>query len=396
MTSKFQIILATCAASVWGLSVLAQNTTEPAAVRQTRLHEAVKASEVMGSAVKNEQGEKLGKVKDLAIDLESGRIVQVILSAGGFVGMGDSFTAVPPGALRRDTGGKVLLLDADKEKLKGAPKFELSQWAEDSDANHLAEVYNYYGQGTAYRFVQTTDATPAGQNDADAMCMIPASRLSQVQRASTLMGVPVKNLQDEKIGKVENMLLDLPSGRVVAVIVASGGFLGMDHELSAVPPMVLRFNTDRDTLQLDASKDVLSKAPHFNSNQWPEFSEPGFAGGIYSTYHVKPYFSTNTADADNTARNVRDRDDRTVTPLDQGNNQADVDTTSQIRKQIIADKDMSSDAKNVKIITINGHVTLRGPVNTSDEKRQIGEIANGIARSENVDNQLEVKVPNNN
>ncbi len=53
---------------------------------------------------------------------------------------------------------------------------------------------------------------------------------------------------------------------------------------------------------------------------------------------------------------------------------------------------MSVNAKNVKIITIDGQVTLRGPVNTAEEKRLIGEIADRIARSENVDNQLEVKL----
>ena len=95
---------------------------------------------------------------------------------------------------------------------------------------------------------------------------------------------------------------------------------------------------------------------------------------------------------DNTSRNVRDRDDRTLTPLDQGNSQADMDTTAQIRKEIIASKNMSVNAQNVKIITNNGHVTLRGPVNTAAEKRLIGEIANRVAHSKNVDNQLEVKL----
>ena len=51
---------------------------------------------------------------------------------------------------------------------------------------------------------------------------------------------------------------------------------------------------------------------------------------------------------------------------------------------------MSINGKNVKIITRNGRVTLRGPVNSSDEKRQIGDIADRIAQSDNVDNQLEV------
>ena len=95
---------------------------------------------------------------------------------------------------------------------------------------------------------------------------------------------------------------------------------------------------------------------------------------------------------DNTARNVRDRENRTLTPLAQGNSKADRDTTAQIRKKIVAGKNMSVNARNVKIITVEGRVTLRGPVNTVEEKHLIGEMAAGIARSENVDNQLEVKL----
>ncbi len=113
---------------------------------------------------------------------------------------------------------------------------------------------------------------------------------------------------------------------------------------------------------------------------------------MYRAYQVEPYFSTDTTtEADNTARNVRDRNDRTLTPLDQGNSKADLATTAQIRKEIIAGKNMSVNAQNVKIITNDGQVTLRGPVNTAEEKRLIGEIADRIAHAGNVDNQLEVK-----
>ncbi len=68
-------------------------------------------------------------------------------------------------------------------------------------------------------------------------------------------------------------------------------------------------------------------------------------------------------------------------------------TTAQIRKEIIAAKTMSVNAKNVKIITIDGQVTLRGPVNTAEEKRLIGEIADRSTHSGDVDNQLEVRPP---
>jgi hyperosmotically inducible periplasmic protein len=178
----------------------------------------------------------------------------------------------------------------------------------------------------------------------------------------------------------------------VAVVVSSGGFLGMGDELSAVPPTALRFNADHDALQLNASKETLSNAPHFKANQWPDFAQPTYAGEIYRAYKVDPYFTTDaTTESDHTVRNVRDRNGSNLTPLDQGNGKADVDTTAQIRKEIIAQKNMSVNGKNVKIITNQGQVTLRGPVNTAEEKRIIGDIAINIARLENVNNQLEVR-----
>ena len=93
---------------------------------------------------------------------------------------------------------------------------------------------------------------------------------------------------------------------------------------------------------------------------------------------------------DNTGRNVRDRGGDTVTPGDQSNNKADLNLTQQIRKAVMADKSLSTNAKNVKIITANGIVTLRGPVNTPQEKATIEAKAQSIAGANNVDSQLEI------
>jgi len=101
--------------------------------------------------------------------------------------------------------------------------------------------------------------------------------------------------------------------------------------------------------------------------------------------------NTTTADADNSARNERDRSDSTLTPLDQGGSEADRDVTQLVRQRIMDEDGFSVNAKNVKVITQDGVVTLRGPVATSEEKAQIAAItasANGVKR---VDNQLEVE-----
>lgn len=98
-----------------------------------------------------------------------------------------------------------------------------------------------------------------------------------------------------------------------------------------------------------------------------------------------------TTEADNTARNVRDRDGKALTPPDQGSSTSDVEITRKIRQEIMAKDGLSVNAQNVKIITNNGHVTLRGPVKTAEEKEFIGLTAMKHTAKGNVDNQLEVK-----
>jgi hyperosmotically inducible periplasmic protein len=390
-----------------------------------QLKGAVKASDILGMAVKNYQGEKLGKVEDLAVDVESGRVVEVILSAGGFLGMGTTLTAVPPAAFNCDTNNHYLQLDASPQKLKAAPKFDSSGWDATTQSNRISEVYGYYGDQPYFvaingYWITNADGTISnnlplnmdgsvntqgaramdtvhnmeisGTNTVEAMDY-SWSKLGYVQKARDFIGMPVKNLQNQDIGKVDNFVVSLPSGRMVAVVIASGGFLGMDGELSAVPPASINYDSDRRTVRLDTSKETLANSPHFKADQWPDFGQPAYASGVYRAYNVKPYFNTNLNYAsDNTALNVRDRNTNNVTPMDQGNSQADINTTAQIRKEIVADQNLSVNAKNVKIITLNGHVTLRGPVNSEQEKTQIVEIANRVAQAGNVDNQLEVIV----
>jgi len=93
---------------------------------------------------------------------------------------------------------------------------------------------------------------------------------------------------------------------------------------------------------------------------------------------------------DNTGLNERDADGKGLTPMDQGNSEIDIDMTTRIRKAVM-DADVSFTARNIKIITRDGHVVLRGPVNTAAEKDTIAKIATSNAGAGHVTNQLEVK-----
>lgn len=92
---------------------------------------------------------------------------------------------------------------------------------------------------------------------------------------------------------------------------------------------------------------------------------------------------------DNTDINERDTDDQTLTPMDQGGSESDRKITQRIRQAVVGDDSLSFTAKNVKIITIDGKVTLRGPVKSEQERATIGAAAKQVAGAR-VDNQLEV------
>ena len=94
--------------------------------------------------------------------------------------------------------------------------------------------------------------------------------------------------------------------------------------------------------------------------------------------------------ADNTGKNTRDRDDQSQTATDQSNDPADIKITADIRKMVVNDGSLSTMAKNVKIITTDGVVTLRGPVETQKEKAAIESHAKH-AGAKKITNELEIK-----
>jgi hyperosmotically inducible protein len=103
-----------------------------------------------------------------------------------------------------------------------------------------------------------------------------------------------------------------------------------------------------------------------------------------------PASASDEHSADNTGKNERDRSGTTATPGDQGTSEADRHVTQQIRKAVVDDSKLSTTAKNVKIITNEGVVMLRGPVKTGEEKTEVEAISQRVVGVKRVDNQLEV------
>jgi sporulation protein YlmC with PRC-barrel domain len=107
----------------------------------------IRASKMVGMDVRDPSDKNLGDVEDVVVDDTSGRVAYVVLSFGGFLGMGDKLFAIPWHALRPDfKDADKVVLDVPKEKLQSAPGFDKKNWPNMADRTWGEEVHRYYGQ----------------------------------------------------------------------------------------------------------------------------------------------------------------------------------------------------------------------------------------------------------
>ena len=102
------------------------------------------STSIQGTNVVNFKRQDLGKIQDLMIDPQSGRVIYAVLDFGGFLGIGDKLFAVPMQAFSVDRVNEVLSLDIDKERLENAPGFDKDNWPSTADNAFLDTVYDYY------------------------------------------------------------------------------------------------------------------------------------------------------------------------------------------------------------------------------------------------------------
>jgi sporulation protein YlmC with PRC-barrel domain len=118
----------------------------------------------------------------------------------------------------------------------------------------------------------------------------PGRKFRRVLSASTLVGDRVKNPAGEDLGKVDEIMIDLTSGRVAYVVLSHGGVLGMGNKLFAVPWNAFRIDEDDKAFILDVDKQRLENAPGFDKDNWPDMADMTWATGVYQYYGTQPYW----------------------------------------------------------------------------------------------------------
>jgi sporulation protein YlmC with PRC-barrel domain len=240
-------------------------------------NELRRADRILDAEIQDGQGYKLGKVKELALDFQNGRVLEVIMETGGVMGGQKKLVALPPEILSYTDKKNALQIGVNMARIQGATEFDATRWEDETATGRVKDVYQYFG-------VTWADAS--------------GLQTGYAGHASKLLGSWTWTLRGEKLAKVETFMVDLPAGRCVEVILSNKGF-------SPVPPQSFVWNADKTSLKLDTTKDALKSAPHFSSSQWSQAGDPASIAEAYSFYHVGTEFLT--AGANPGSQNVREQ-----------------------------------------------------------------------------------------
>ena len=119
----------------------------------------------------------------------------------------------------------------------------------------------------------------------------PDKAYREVMSAGTLSGDSVRNSAGEDLGKIEDIMIDVPNGRVAYAVLSFGGFLGMGSKLFAIPWSALTLDTDEKCFRLDVTADHVKNAPAFDKDHWPSMADEQWGSSLHQFYNRQPYWA---------------------------------------------------------------------------------------------------------
>lgn len=139
---------------------------------------------------------------------------------------------------------------------------------------------------------QNPNAKPVQETAAQNLQKLDTTTSGPGIRASKLMGMNIQNSKKERVGQINDIVVDPMTTRIQYVAVTYGGFLGLGNKMFAVPMEAIKVqqdpdNRDRVVLVLDVTKEQMDGAQGFDESNWPNFSDEKFSGELYRRYRVE-------------------------------------------------------------------------------------------------------------
>lgn len=300
---------------VWADDAVKPNMDKDAIHQADMKPMPMRASQLIGMNIYNHDNQKVGDVDDIVIDGGANKIAYIVVSNGGFLGMGDKLFAVPYRALEhRPIDKDKLFLNISKDTMKSTQGFDKNNWPDVADPtfrknvdmlypnaadqtgwNKDKDTVNRAADAAANAGVNPGAANGAKAGDATARNDAAAGDKMVVQgptdkglvwsrRYSAITGANVNSPADEKLGDVKDLVYDVRDGSISYAVLSYGGWLGMNDKLFAIPFRELTSKADQKVFVLNVSKDQLKNAPGFDKNNWPDFADPTIRSNIDTYY----------------------------------------------------------------------------------------------------------------
>jgi sporulation protein YlmC with PRC-barrel domain len=299
-------------------------------------------------------------MEDVILDLSTGRAVAALFASGS----DNQVTPVPARSFWTATRNKIMV-NADKKRLKAAPCIPKTDLSRAPELSRLSPSFNYFGQ---------------------ALPQIPATGSGELSSAAEIVHQRLLSQNGQPLGQVEDIMVDLPVGRVIYLVIQPAGGADSLNIRYLVPPQAVRADTTGPALVLKADQAHFLAGPHFQKEYWTDLSRPDLSTAVLQHYDLQ------------TAPNQPDsKAQPAVAPLvTLGTSsqiapaRSDQEITQSVVTEIVRN-DNAFPTRELKITTSNGRVTLAGRVKNEKQKQQLATAAARVVGAENVINQLQTR-----
>lgn len=216
----------------------------------------MRVSQLLGADVRNAQGENLGEIEELMLDMESQQVRYLVLSFGGVIGLGDTLFAYPITSFGADRDRQALVLNVPRERLADSPGFDRDRYPALTDRSWWQRLDQMFRAGDA------GDRSPA--------------EIRRLVRASELIDADIELPNGDDVGEVEDLVVNMADRQVKFVVMEFDRAWSMNDKLVALPIDAFRPQRDDDDLVIDRSREQLQNAPTFERSQWPDFASGAY------------------------------------------------------------------------------------------------------------------------
>lgn len=208
----------------------------------------VPAERLLGFSVVDTNGEDLGEISDMVVDMENDHIRYAVIEFGGFLGFAEDAFAIPLDQLTISTINGQLVTDLDERALDTVPSFPADEWPDLTDPTWDAEIRDFW---------QTQSATTSEVGSA-----------TQVRLTNLLDDWTVMDAAGEEIGQVDDLIVDLFQAQIIYAVLQTDGYLDLEQDNVIVPFDRMSLADSGDAIDLDVDVSRLSEAPVFDAGLW--------------------------------------------------------------------------------------------------------------------------------